>query len=277
MNCPLELRNHYRAGKVIPFVGAGVSMSVQWNTGGSQRRGPSWTELVDEAIRQLGFSRVDLARVRATDLQILEYFRLVNNGLTRLTNWLVLNMDAPPTALLASPIHEELCALAKSRLIYTTNFDDFLERCFELRKRKCKAVAIEDHMADCDADVTEIVKFHGDLNHPQQMLLSESQYERRLSLSTAMDYRLKSDLLGRTVLFIGYSFRDPNVSYLFRLINEQFRALPGSSTGRRAYITVPDPSDFEIRLFRERNIEVIGVDGMTLTEDITKLLQEMRS
>jgi len=163
-------------------------------------------------------------------------------------------------------------------LFYTTNYDDFIERSLELNGRPCHRITIEADMIGPfkHRDYCEVVKFHGDLDHPNHMVLSESHYEQRLTLSTAMDYLFRANILGRVILFIGYSFRDWNVSYLFRLVNEQFQKLPGSPTGRRAYITVPDPSDFEIQLFRERNIEVIPVSGKNQTEDIASLLSEIR-
>jgi len=122
----------------------------------------------------------------------------------------------------------------------------------------------------------EIIKFHGDLNHPDQIVLTESDYENRLRLLTAMDHRLRADLLGRVVLFIGYSFRDPNVSYLFRLFTDDFWEKPGSLPGNRAFIAVPDPSDFELELFQARRIQVIPIRGAMMTEDIADLLREMR-
>jgi hypothetical protein len=91
-----------------------------------------------------------------------------------------------------------------------------------------------------------------------------------------MDYRLRADLLGRVLLFVGYSFRDWNVSYLFRLVNEQFKQFPGSLTGRRAYIAVPEPSDFETQLFRARNMEVIPISGLSQADDIASILEEIR-
>ena len=91
-----------------------------------------------------------------------------------------------------------------------------------------------------------------------------------------MDYRFQADLLGRVVLFVGYSFKDWNVSYLFRLINERSNQLQGSLSGRRAFITVADPSDFEREMFSARNIEVIAVRGEDQTADIATLLEEMR-
>ncbi len=37
-----ELRDRYQEGRLIPFIGAGVSMSVKWEENGREKRGPSW-------------------------------------------------------------------------------------------------------------------------------------------------------------------------------------------------------------------------------------------
>jgi predicted butyrate kinase (DUF1464 family) len=80
-----------------------------------------------------------------------------------------------------------------------------------------------------------------------------------------------ADLLNRKVLFLGYSFRDPNVAYLFRKINEQFKKNNGLD-GPRAYIIVKNPSKFEKTLFRSRNIEIIPAETENLTEFISEVL-----
>ena len=158
---------------------------------------------------------------------------------------------------------------------YTTNFDDFIERALRLHNRTCQVVAVETEMGN-KKSICEVVKFHGDLNHPNQMVLSESDYEKRLTLSSEMDYRLKGDMLGRVLLFLGYSFRDVNVSYLFRLISEQFLPKIGAQSGRRAYIVVPEPSDFEIELFGARNIAVIPISSRDITQDVADLIKKLR-
>jgi SIR2-like domain len=274
--CPAELRRRYHEERVLPFIGAGVSMSLSWeDSKGNKMRGPSWEELVSQATKLLGFSDPSLARVRGTDLQILEYFKRKNNQETaKLTNWLYKYMDPPDDALKKSLIHKELVELRKCRFFYTTNFDNFIERAFTLCGRASTVVAFEAEMGierSC-----EIVKFHGDLEHPGEIVLTESDFEKRFSLSTPLDHRLRSDLLGRVILFIGYSFRDPNVSYLFRLFTDQHWDQPGSLAGSRAYIAVADPSDFEIELFEARRITVIPIRRKTQTEDIGQLLNEMR-
>jgi hypothetical protein len=276
VNCPLELRKRYHEGRVIPFIGAGASMSVRWESGGKPQRGPSWGELVDRATVLLGFDDPALARVRGSDLQILEYFKRKHGQQTaKLTNWLSKLMDPPDDALSKSRLHRELAALDRCSLFYTTNYDTFLERSFRLFGRDSSTVVLESQMGGPDHGC-EIIKFHGDLDHPDQIVLTESDFEKRLSLSTALDQRLRADLLGRVILFIGYSFRDPNVSYLFRLFTDHFYDKVGTLAGDRAYILVADPSDFEEELFKARRIHVIGVDGAHISEDIADLLAEMR-
>lgn len=283
MIAPPELVSRYREGRLIPFIGAGVSMSVIWAQDGVGLRGLSWNELVDEAARLLGFEDPSLLRVRGDNLQILEYYKLKNGGqVAPLRNWYANNFKAPDQALMDSPIHSALASLTQCPLFYTTNYDDYLERSLTLNGRPAQPVAVEHDIAtrlqtvaDTGDRPVQVVKFHGDLNNPERMVLSESDYEDRLKFSSVEDQRLISDLLGRAMLFVGYSFRDWNVSYLFRMINERYGPLPLAPTGRRAFITVPDPSDFETTLFASRNISVIPIDGDNMASDISRLLSEL--
>lgn len=273
------LRELYRDGRVLPFIGAGVSMSVSWtDAAGNRQRGASWKEFVDEAARQLGFTNPDLLRVRGEDIQILEYFKRKRGNLAPLSNWLLRTMSPTDPTLRDSSLHQALANLERCRCFYTTNYDDFLERSFRLHGRATNVIVTENDIAKRHgeaADVTEVVKFHGDFDAPETMVISEADYYERISLNSLLDARLRSDILGRALLFIGYSFRDWNVAYLFNLVNRIFGPLPDSPNGRRAYILVPEPSDFEINLFRARKIEVIPITG-SQTDSIVQILGEMQ-
>lgn len=236
---PADLQARYREGRLVPFVGAGASMSVTWEVDGVMKRGISWSELVNYAASMLGFGDPDLLRVRGTDLQILEYFREKKGGeLAGLRNWFAQTFRAPDEALSTSPIHTALANMTLCPVYYTTNYDDYLERALRLAGRPARPLAVELHIAEALKEATQtgqmqvqVVKFHGDLENPQRMVLSESDYERRLKFTDIEDRRLTSDLIGRAMLFVGYSFSDWNVSYLFRLINEQLGPLPGCTDG----------------------------------------------
>src|SRR5258708_39486555 len=87
---PPDLKSRYDEGRLLPFLGAGISMSVSWTApdGATPRRGISWRELVDQVARMLGYEDPDLLRVRGDDLQILEYFRIKHsNQMAEIQNW----------------------------------------------------------------------------------------------------------------------------------------------------------------------------------------------
>lgn len=274
--CPTDLRRLYHDDRVIPFIGAGASMAVAWTVNGQPARGPSWTNLVDRACQIIGIEQPELLRMRGNDLQILEYFRALKGGFAELTNWLSTEFShANDSDILNCPIHQSLSELERCRIFYTTNYDNFLERAFRAAGREIQVTTSEiniNHRRTHD----EIVKFHGDSNDPDTMVLSENQYFKRMRFESPMDFKLRSDILGRAVLFIGYSFRDPNINYLFHIVNELFSGLPNSYSGRRAYIALPEPSEFERRLFHLRNIEVIGLPSDDLASAVASLLREMR-
>lgn len=277
MIIPSNLRILYHEGRLLPFIGAGISMSLEWEVNGVKKSGPSWRELVNKAANLAGFSEPDLLRVRGTDLQILEYFKQENdNSLTVLTNWLVKEFQPTEDAFKNSSIHKGLCSLKECKLFYTTNFDTFLEDSFKVLGRNSKVIAKESDMCKSKNGECEIIKFHGDLLNPDKMVLTEADYEKRLALSTEMDYRFKSDLLNRTVLFLGYSFRDPNVSYLFRTSTEHIFNKNGLREPK-AYIVVKNPSRFEKSLFNSRHIEVIPANTEDLTSFISELLENIKN
>ena len=92
MPAPPDLKRLYRDGRILPFVGAGASMNVNWRgLDGRDLRGPSWDELVDQAARMLGVEEPELLRMRGSPLQILEYFRAKKGSFAPLTNWLHFN------------------------------------------------------------------------------------------------------------------------------------------------------------------------------------------
>ncbi len=250
-------------------------MSVNWKgVDGRATGGPSWRELVDEAARIIGVDDPELLRVRGTDLQIIEFLKSKDGSLQPLINWLVKRMNPSDADILASGVLNALADLRDCALYYTTNYDDFLERALQLSGRTASAIRSEHDLSHAAKDV-QVVKFHGDVNRPETMVLSESDYERRMRLEGPLDLKLRADVLGRALLFVGYSFRDPNVAYLFRLVTDHFKELPKSFAGKRAYIIYPNPSDFELQLFHARHIEVIPVSAREIAADIATVLEQM--
>jgi len=230
--------------------------------------------MVDKAGELLGYEDPELLRYRGTDLQILEYFAYKKGNFAPLTNWLVRELDAPDDAIVTSKVHAALAGLTDCKDFYTTNYDDFLERSLRLSGRQVQVVTSERDMGAHGHD-TEVVKFHGDFNAPDEMVFSEGHYYRRMRLDGPLDLKLRSDLLGRAAFFVGYSFRDLNVGYLFDVLDNALKGMPNSPSGRRAYIVVHNPSDFEYSLFHKRNIEVVPTRGDDRTSGLVEILKDL--
>lgn len=102
---------------------------------------------------------------------------------------------------------------------WTTNYDDLIERALLANgktpdvKRTPQNLAI--NMPRRDAVV---YKMHGDIALPDQAVLTKDDYEayheHRLLYTTA----LQGDLVDKTLLFIGFSFDDPNLQYILSRI-----------------------------------------------------------
>jgi len=272
--CPPELRRLYHDGRVIPFIGAGASIAVSWELDGEKVRGPSWAELVGKACELLGFEDPELLELRGTSLQILEYFRMKKENHQELINWLLMRMQPQDSDILQSPIHDCLTRMVKCEIFYTTNYDDFIERALKSSGKNVTRVSREADLTKLGSS-TQVIKFHGDFKCPEKMVLSENHYEKRMNFQDPMDLKLRSDVLGKALLFIGYSFNDQNVSYLFHLITEHLGDLPDSSTGKRAYVIYVNPSDFENQLFQARGIEVVPAYGIDKAKAVSDVLKAM--
>tara|TARA_R110001606_G_C15400579_1_gene652880 strand:+ start:4495 stop:5334 length:840 start_codon:yes stop_codon:yes gene_type:complete len=272
--CPPELRSLYREGRVIPFVGAGASMSVSWKQDGKTVRGPSWSELVDQACILLGIDDPELLSMRGTSLQILEYFRMKKGNHQPLINWLVRRMTPSDDDILSSPIFKNLGSMEECNVFYTTNYDNFIERALKKAGRDVIRVAREADLAKRNLDA-QVVKFHGDFDIPEEMVLSEYHYQNRMNFLNPLDMKLRADVLGKAILFIGYSFNDQNVAYLFHLIEQHLDKLPSSPSGNRAYVIYVNPSDFENQLFQARGIQVLPAYGDDKGQAVASVLEAM--
>jgi hypothetical protein len=129
------------------------------------------------------------------------------------------------------PLHRELVRLsAFVPAIYTTNFDDLLERSFACAGRSCQVVAAPEDLKRWQFDEEgggryaaryPIYKLHGTLGRPGTLVVAESDFLRRSDLaSNPIDLRFCSDVMGRELLLVGYGFNDPNMRWIWTKLRD---------------------------------------------------------
>lgn len=248
------LRKDFQSKLVIPFVGSGASYSSNL---------PSWSALIRQIAAKAGFD-ADVFASQGTFPQLFDYYFSVSPDKTfqKYVAKLSTEFTRASVAFAPSPMHEELTRLPVDT-IYTTNYDDLIERAYEMMGRSAAAIITYSDLASRPPDGTvQVVKYHGDFSIPESLVLTERQYFERMSLDTAMDVRLRADALGRSLLFIGYSLTDVNVRYLlYRLNKERLSNSDGAyarADGRRSYIVSSSIGEVQKAVLQSRyNVEAI--------------------
>ncbi|MEJ1170745.1 SIR2 family NAD-dependent protein deacylase [Variovorax sp. CCNWLW235] len=241
-----QLREAHRRGKVVLFVGAGISMGLGL---------PPWSALIEHMARELGIDARSFGD-KGGYLTLAEYFRLRHGSIGPLRSWMDREWHRGDVRVESSRIHE-LLAKGRFPIIYTTNYDRWLETAFEHHKVKyTKIVSVAD-LAKLHPGVTQIIKFHGDLEDDASIVLDESSYFARLDFESPLDIKLRADVLGRSVVFIGYSLADVNIRYLFYKLSRLWKQSVPDVAQPVSYLFSPSANEVQQAVLAQWGIEMI--------------------
>ena len=257
-----ELRND---GKLIPFVGAGLSRPLGL---------PSWSELIDLIAVQLGYDPA-VFKVNGSDLQLAEYYVASKGSIGPLRSVMDKAFNPVDAQIAKSRAHSALVEMGLP-LIYTTNYDEIIERAFELRGRDCHTIANIDDIATAPSKGTHVVKFHGTFSDDASLVLTESSYFERLEFESALDIKLRADTLGRSLLFVGYSLTDVNVRYLLYKLHKLRQTV--KRTGKRmprAFLTTFGTGEIQTTLLARWDVSIIELDPVDKTQAVDEFMEAL--
>lgn len=187
------------------FIGAGASRNAGF---------VDWKGLLAEAADEL-----DLDIGKEHDLLALAQYHVNGRAGRGEVNQQLIDAfirESEPTQ-----IHEILARLPIDT-VWTTNYDQLLEKAYEAAGRRVEVKLSIENLAQArkGRDVT-IYKMHGCVTQPHEAVLTKQDYElydveRRLFTDS-----LKGDFIEKTLLFIGFSFADPNVERILSKVREQ--------------------------------------------------------
>ncbi len=250
--------------RIIPFLGAGFSDALGL---------PAWDEMLKGLCGRIegALSFDELKEATGGDyLQIAEYLYLKSDKRIGPLRRHIDRALTPNAPLLRSGPHVELVNLG-SQQIYTTNYDDLVENTYRDLGLPVDVIVLPKDIALANPKKTQIVKYHGDLEHEETLVLTESAYYRRLDFDSPMDLKFRSDLLGKSVLFMGYSFRDINIRIIWFKMMDMMRDIPEADR-RPSYI---------VRLNANEALEdlyaAVGIRTIVLSPDKPVLDAQERS
>lgn len=267
------LREAYRDERLIPFLGAGFSKPLGL---------PSWGELVGWMAQGLGFEP-ELFTQHGRYEQLAEFYAC-SGSFDRLVHEMTRRFDSEKAevARKGSVMHQSLARLAW-RTIYTTNYDRHIEGALEDAGRKAKVLAsFGDFQGPRDARACEVVKFHGSLDKPHTIVLTESQFFERMALEAPADQRLRADLLSNSFLFIGYSFSDANIRYIWYRMHQMREQNAARGKGRehyqerRSFFATHGAGLVQPKLLEQWNIDVIQLEPADREASVAALLRSIQ-
>lgn len=212
---------------------------------------------------------------------LYERRRTLGDALTALTIQLDQGFDSDGVARVSrSQAHLRLAELDLPA-IYTTNWDKWIERAFEYLNRSHVVVRSSGDLASPAAFQGDpgdarrppwIIKFHGDFTQPETIVFKQTDYFRRMRFDDPLDIRLQADIFGHTVLFLGYSFGDPNIQYIWYRMAERLSTV---QMPRRCYLLTRDSNPIMESFLNKHLIDIIPVNELDIREATEHLLAEL--
>lgn len=213
-------------GNAAIFAGAGFSVAAGC---------VNWRELLREIADELGLN-VD----RETDLISVAQFH-VNRQLgnrDQLNRAIIQEMSgsAGPTQ------NHRILSRLPINTWWTTNYDQVIEGALLEEERFPDVKHNVQQLAHTKPRRDSVVyKMHGDVDHPNDAVLTRDDYERYSKDRGPFLTSLFGDLVSKTFLFVGFSFSDPNLSKVLSHIRIHFEK--GQRT-HYAFFRKPTRPDF---------------------------------
>lgn len=146
------------------------------------------------------------------------------------------------------------------RAIYSTNFDQLVERSYQLADRSIHVVRSDyDFSTTPDPSATTLYKLHGcitqdiSLGHHARMVLTELDYDEVDTYRRTLFTSLQAHMLTANTLIVGQSLSDLHLRNLAKEVGDlRQRGVPG-----RVFLLAYDYSEDRAALFEQRGIEVV--------------------
>lgn len=236
---PKTLQEAARDGRLIPFVGAGVSMAVRRTDG--TRLFPSWPELLAASAERLeeeghaAYSRLIRAMLDMPKPDYFEVAKQASDGLGAAT-WrrFLVERLAPSRDKIANDslaLAEAIWKLG-SNVVITTNYDRVLSWACpwsdDLWQWSIESASGLTDLLGGRLDRPCIWQLHGSINDPTQLILTPDGY-RKLYGDASQQSRyqaaltgLRSLMAGNHLLFVGFSLDDEYVARQLDWVHEVF-------------------------------------------------------
>ena len=271
------IRDKADNGKLVVFVGAGVSRNVEGM--------PSWHSLVKAMADAIHYSKCDDCKHRDdgceencrlreeySNDEFLKIPQYVYNQDPNLYNQIL--EDQIKEVSVDAPLSKAIFNINPTHII-TTNYDTLLESSTSELREQYQVIVRDKDLLD-STKIKYIIKMHGDLHDKSTIVLKEQDYLNYSQNRVLIELFIKSLLTDHVILFLGYSLNDYNIKQIISWLNymrSQNDALKGVKVG---YIVFDEDNIDERQqtYFENNSIGIINIHNMPQIEDVPFSLKD---
>ncbi len=252
------------------FVGSGLSRPAGYI---------DWKGILNEAAFDIGLN-VD----KEDDLiSLAEYYVTNKKNRAKIDSAIseYFSKDFEPTE------NHSLLASLPITSYWTTNFDQLLERTFEQHGMSFSVLTDDDSLKKfIDGKDIILHKLHGDVERPQEAVITRKDYEEFAYKHEILLAKLKGEMCSKTFLFLGYSFSDTDIKHILTRIRLFYKGNPPKShygiiarvnktegESEEEYQYKQRKQEHHIEDLKQYGIQTVLVDNFS---EITEMLKEIR-
>ncbi|MCL4531416.1 MAG: SIR2 family protein, partial [Chloroflexi bacterium] len=254
MEIPVELIEQIEKGNCVLFLGwADIS----------GRNASVGNELNEKLLTQLLAERVKYPSPSAPLYNVAEYFQVMRGRQVK-SNYLV---DVIENASGRAPDYYQTVANLPFNIIVSTGLDNYLKRILQERGRRFVYLLRDEEISFIDDDKLLVVKLYGDIDNRASIVVTREDYIAFFDQLPSISDLLKYYFSTKTLLFIGFDLDDPHFLQLYAYANQRTKGYR-----RRAFAVKPEPSQYEIQFWGERNLTVLDTTPNDFLESLGAIL-----
>ncbi|MFZ5902752.1 MAG: SIR2 family protein [Chloroflexota bacterium] len=259
MDIPEELIENLRSNDTVLFIGAGISITAGL---------PSWSDLFQPLAKSIGYPWPSSNLTTDHLLTVAQYYEN-RNGRHALVRYLMNNLDTAGKKL--SEIHFLITQLPV-KITFTTNYDDFIEKAYRETGQRTTVIVENLEFAFSKEKDVKVVKLCGDIARPDTIVVTKRDFNVFPTSHRDILEKLSDALETKTVLFLGYSLKDPFINQIWDVINFNFGKFQ-----RLGYCVLFDADPMEAEDMEKRNLRVINLSdkGKSKSELLSDWLKRL--
>jgi hypothetical protein len=211
MSIPSEIQEAIKNNKLVIFAGSGLSAKFKL---------PSWKELVKNVISNLNDEKFnDLIPVLESGiLTPIEVLDKIQKEHTKVRSYIQENFKINKD--LDFSLHKKILELTGA--IITTNYDNAFEEASLNTIIPSKKTSNFNISEISKSGKPYIFKLHGCYTEPDNCIVFSNDYKEIYDGNTSSKEKLKSIFIDKTIIFLGFSFNDPDINLIFSSLDTIF-------------------------------------------------------